>query len=122
MIQMQTMLRVADNTGAKMVMCIKVLGGSGKCIGKVGSRLVVTVKDAIPFGKVKRGDVLKAVVVRTKKIIRRTDGSIIRFDDNAVVLITDQDQLIGTRVFGPIAREIKYSKYTKITSLALEVL
>lgn len=122
MIQMQTMLRVADNSGAKYVMCIKVLGGSKKYIGGIGCKLVVSVKDATPLGKVNRGDVLKAIVVRTKKYIHRFDGTQIRFDDNAVVLLNDSDQPIGTRVFGPIAREIKKSKYTKIASLALEVL
>lgn len=122
MIQMQTILTVADNSGAKKVMCIKILGGTRKFIGKVGSKIVVSVKQVNPRGKIVKGEVVKAIVVRTKKEIIRKDGTFVRFSDNAVVLINDQDQPIGTRIFGPIARELKDSRYTKITTLALEVL
>ena len=121
MIQMQTRLVVADNSGAKEVMCIKILGGSKKFIGGIGSKIVVSVKNARPFGKVSKGDVVKAIVVRTKKGISRKDGSIICFSDNAVVLINDQDQLIGTRIIGPVAREIKCMRYEKIISHISEV-
>lgn len=121
MIQMQTRLVVADNSGAKEVMCIKILGGSKRFIGGIGCKIVVSVKIARPRSKVSKGDVLKAVVVRTKKSIFRKDGVIIKFSDNAVVLINDQEQLIGTRIVGPIAREIKYTRFSKIVSFASEV-
>ncbi len=123
MIQMQTMLDVADNSGAKSVMCIKVLGGSHRRYAHVGDIIVVTVKDAIPRGKVKKGDVLKAVVVRTRKGVRRPDGSVIRFDRNACVLLNrTTEQPIGTRIFGPVTRELRNEKFMKIVSLAPEVL
>ena len=121
MIQMQTRLVVADNSGAKEVMCIKILGGSKRLIGNVGCKIVVSVKIARPRSKVSKGDVVKAIIVRTKKSIVRKDGMILRFSDNAVVLITDQDQLIGSRIIGPIAREIKYTSYAKIASFASEI-
>ena len=122
MIQMQSELEVADNSGAKRVMCIKVLGGSKRRYASIGDIIVVSVKDAIPRGKVKKGEVLKAVVVRTCKGIRRPDGSIIRFDSNAVVLLDAQDQPKGTRIFGPVTRELRVEKFMKIISLAAEVL
>jgi large subunit ribosomal protein L14 len=122
MIQMQTMLTVADNSGAKRVMCIKVLGGSKRKYASVGDIVVVTVKEAIPHGKVKKGDVLKAVVVRTAKEIGRPDGSYIRFDDNSAVLVSANFDPIGTRIFGPVARELRGKKFMKIVSLAPEVL
>ena len=122
MIQMQTELDVADNTGARKVMCIKVLGGSKRRYAGIGDIIKVSVKDAIPRGKVKKGEVLRAVVVRTKKGVRRTDGSLIRFDTNAVVLLNAQDQPIGTRIFGPVTRELRGEKFMKIISLAPEVL
>lgn len=123
MIQMQTMLDVADNSGAKSVMCIKVLGGSHRRYAHIGDIIVVTVKDAIPRGKVKKGDVLKAVVVRTRKGVRRPDGSVIRFDRNACVLLNrTTEQPIGTRIFGPVTRELRNEKFMKIVSLAPEVL
>lgn len=122
MIQMQTELDVADNTGARKVMCIKVLGGSKRRYAGVGDIIRVSVKDAIPRGKVKKGEVLRAVVVRTKKGVRRADGSLIRFDTNAVVLLNAQDQPIGTRIFGPVTRELRGEKFMKIISLAPEVL
>ncbi len=123
MIQMQSMLDVADNSGAKSVMCIKVLGGSHRRYAHVGDIIVVTVKDAIPRGKVKKGDVLKAVVVRTRKGVRRPDGSVIRFDRNACVLLNrTTEQPIGTRIFGPVTRELRTEKFMKIVSLAPEVL
>lgn len=122
MIQMQSMLDVADNSGARRVMCIKVLGGSNIGSAGIGDIIKVTVKEAIPRGKVKQGDVLNAVVVRTRKGVRRPDGSVIRFDGNAVVLLNAQLQPIGTRIFGPVTRELRTEKFMKIVSLALEVL
>ena len=121
MIQQETRLRVADNTGAKEVLCIKVLGGSKKKYAKLGDVIVVTVKKTIPGG-IKKGEVTKAVVVRLRKEYRRKDGSYIRFDENAAVLINNQLEPIGTRVFGPVARELRDSNFTKILSLAPEVL
>jgi len=122
MIQTQTMLEVADNSGARQVMCIKVLGGSHRGYASVGDIIKVTVKEAIPRGKVKKGQVLKAVVVRTRKGVRRPDGSLIRFDGNAAVLLNTQDAPIGTRIFGPVTRELRNEKFMKIISLAPEVL
>ena len=122
MIQMQTMLTVADNSGAKKVMCIKVLGGSKRKYASVGDVIVVTVKEAIPNGKVKKGDVLRAIIVRTAKEIGRPDGTYIRFDDNSAVLVSKQDEPIGTRIFGPVARELRAKRFMKIVSLAPEVL
>lgn len=122
MIQTQTMLEVADNSGARQVMCIKVLGGSHRRYASVGDIIKVTVKEAIPRGKVKKGQVLKAVVVRTRKGVRRADGSLIRFDGNAAVLLNNQDAPIGTRIFGPVTRELRNEKFMKIISLAPEVL
>ncbi len=122
MIQMQSVLGVADNSGARSVMCIKVLGGSKRSYAGVGDVIVVSVKDAIPRGKVKKGEVLKAVIVRTKKGVRRPDGALIRFDNNSVVLLNNQLQPIGTRIFGPVTRELRSEKFMKIVSLALEVL
>lgn len=123
MIQMQSELEVADNSGAKRVMCIKVLGGSHRRYAHVGDVIVISVKDAIPRGKVKKGDVLKAVVVRTRKGVRRKDGSVIRFDRNACVLLNKTtEQPIGTRIFGPVTRELRGDKFMKIVSLAPEVL
>ena len=122
MIQMQTMLKVADNTGAKRVMCIKVLGGSKKRYARVGDIIVVTVKDAAPSGTVKKKKVERAVVVRTRKEIRRKDGTYVRFDDNAVVIIGKEKMPKGTRVFGPVARELRELGYQKIISLAPDVL
>lgn len=122
MIQTQTMLEVADNSGARQVMCIKVLGGSHRRYASVGDIIKVTVKEAIPRGKVKKGQVLKAVVVRTRKGVRRADGSLIRFDGNAAVLLNAQDAPIGTRIFGPVTRELRNEKFMKIISLAPEVL
>lgn len=122
MIQMQTMLDVADNSGARRVMCIKVLGGTRRRYAGIGDVIKVTVKEAIPRGKVKKGDVLNAVIVRTKKGVRRPDGSAIRFDDNAVVLLNTQLQPLGTRVFGQITRELRGENFMKIISLAPEVL
>ena len=122
MIQTQTMLEVADNSGARQVMCIKVLGGSHRRYASVGDIIKVTVKEAIPRGKVKKGQVLKAVVVRTRKGVRRPDGSLIRFDGNAAVLLNNQDAPIGTRIFGPVTRELCNEKFMKIISLAPEVL
>ncbi len=121
MIQQESRLTVADNTGAKEVLCIRVLGGSKKRYASVGDKIIVTVKSAIPSGEAKKGTISRAVVVRTKKEIRRPDGSYIRFDDNAVVLLTNQDEVRGTRIFGPVARELR-DKYMKIVSLAPEVL
>jgi large subunit ribosomal protein L14 len=121
MIQMQSVLEVADNSGAKRVMCIKVLGGSHRRYAKIGDVIKVTVKEAIPRGKVKKGEVTSAVIVRTRKGVRRPDGSLIRFDKNACVLLNAQNQPIGTRIFGPITRELR-EKFMKIISLALEVL
>ncbi|BES69862.1 50S ribosomal protein L14 [Marinobacter nanhaiticus D15-8W] len=122
MIQTQTMLEVADNSGARRVMCIKVLGGSHRRYASVGDIIKVTVKEAIPRGKVRKGQVLKAVVVRTAKGVRRPDGSLIRFDGNAAVLLNNQDAPIGTRIFGPVTRELRSEKFMKIISLAPEVL
>ena len=122
MIQQETRLTVADNSGAKEVLCIKVLGGSRKKYAKLGDLIVVTIKKAIPGGIVKKGEVTKAVIVRTKKELRRKDGSYIRFDDNAAVLINNQKEPQGTRIFGPIARELREKKFMKILSLAPEVI
>ncbi len=122
MIQTQTMLEVADNSGARRVMCIKVLGGSRRRYANVGDVIKVSVKEAIPRGKVKKGDVLNAVIVRTRKGLRRPDGSLIRFDENAVVLLNAQMQPIGTRIFGPVTRELRGDNFMKIISLAPEVL
>jgi large subunit ribosomal protein L14 len=122
MIQMQTVLDVADNSGAKKLMCIKVLGGSRRKYASVGDIIVVSVKEAIPGSKVKKGEVMKAVVVRTAKEIPRPDGSYIRFDNNSAVLINAQKEPIGTRIFGPVARELRARKFMKIISLAPEVL
>jgi large subunit ribosomal protein L14 len=122
MIQMQTMLDVADNSGARSVQCIKVLGGSHRRYAHIGDVIKVTVKEAIPRGKVKKGDVKNAVVVRTKKGVRRPDGSLIRFDSNAAVILNDSLQPIGTRIFGPVTRELRTEKFMKIVSLAPEVL
>jgi large subunit ribosomal protein L14 len=121
MIQQESRLTVADNSGAKEVLCVRVLGGTGRRYASVGDKIVVTVKTALPASEVKKGTVSKAVIVRTKKEIRRTDGSYIRFDDNACVLLTTQDEIRGTRIFGPVARELR-DKYMKIVSLAPEVL
>ncbi|MCZ2204334.1 50S ribosomal protein L14 [Bartonella sp. A05] len=122
MIQMQTNLDVADNSGARRVMCIKVLGGSKRKYASVGDVIVVSIKDAIPRGRVKKGDVMKAVVVRTAKDIRRADGSVIRFDRNAAVLVDNKREPIGTRIFGPVPRELRGRNHMKIISLAPEVL
>ncbi|PAF51159.1 50S ribosomal protein L14 [Helicobacter sp. 13S00401-1] len=122
MIQSFTRLSVADNSGAKEVMCIKVLGGSHRMYASVGDVIVVSVKRAIPNGKVKKGQVLKAVVVRTKKEIHRENGSLIRFDDNAVVILDNKREPMGTRIFGPVSREVRYANFMKIVSLAPEVL
>jgi len=122
MIQMQTNLQVADNSGAKRVQCIKVLGGSKRRYAHVGDIIVVSIKEAIPRGKVKKGEVRKAVVVRTAKAIQRSDGSVIRFDGNAAVLINQTGEPMGTRIFGPVPRELRAKKHMKIISLAPEVL
>ena len=122
MIQAETNLTVADNSGAKTLNCIKVLGGSRRRYATVGDIIVVSVKEAIPNAKVKKGDVLKAVVVRTKKEIRRPDGSYIRFDDNSAVVINNAKEPVGTRIFGPVARELRAKRFMKIISLAPEVL
>jgi large subunit ribosomal protein L14 len=122
MIQQETRLRVADNTGAREVLCIRVLGGSGRRYASIGDVIVGTVKHAIPASNVKKGDVVKAVVVRTRKEKRRPDGSYIRFDDNACVLINDQRNPRGTRIFGPVGRELRDKRFMKIVSLAPEVL
>ncbi|HCS8198105.1 50S ribosomal protein L14 [Pseudomonas aeruginosa] len=122
MIQAQSMLDVADNSGARRVMCIKVLGGSHRRYAGIGDIIKVTVKEAIPRGKVKKGQVMTAVVVRTKHGVRRTDGSIIRFDGNAAVLLNNKQEPIGTRIFGPVTRELRTEKFMKIVSLAPEVL
>ncbi len=121
MVQQESRLAVADNSGAKEVLCIRVLGGTKKRYASIGDKIVVTVKSAIPSGEVKKGTVSKAVVVRTKKEVRRKDGSYIRFDDNAVVLLNNVDEMRGTRIFGPVARELR-DQYMKIVSLAPEVL
>jgi len=122
MIQMQSMLAVADNSGARKVMCIKVLGGSRRRYARLGDIIVVTVKEAIPESNVKKGSVVKAVVVRTAKELRRPDGSYIKFDGNAAVLINEAREPIGTRIFGPVARELREKKFMKIISLAPEVI
>ncbi|TDR45894.1 LSU ribosomal protein L14P [Tahibacter aquaticus] len=122
MIQMQTYLAAADNSGARELMCIKVLGGSKRRYAAIGDIIKVTVKDAIPRGKVKKGEVYDAVVVRTKKGVRRPDGSLIRFDGNAAVLLNNKLEPIGTRIFGPVTRELRGEKFMKIVSLAPEVL
>ena len=122
MIQQETRCKVADNTGAKEVLCIRVLGGSARRYAGVGDMIVGTVKDALPGGAVKKGDVVRAVVVRTAKERRRPDGSYIRFDDNAVVIINEQKNPRGTRIFGPVARELREKRFMKIISLAPEVL
>lgn len=122
MIQQESRLLVADNSGAKEVLCIRVLGGTGRRYASVGDKIVVTVKDAIPSGNVKKGTVSKAVIVRTKKEVRRPDGSYIRFDNNACVLLNTTGEIRGTRIFGPVARELRDKQYMKIVSLAPEVL
>ena len=122
MIQTQSYLEVADNSGARRVMCIKVLGGSHRRYARIGDLIKVSVKEAIPRGKVKKGQVMDALVVRTKKGVRRADGSLIKFDDNAAVLLNAQQQPIGTRIFGPVTRELRSEKFMKIISLAPEVL
>ena len=122
MIQMQTNLEVADNSGARRVMYIKVLGGAGRRYASVGDRIVVSVKEAIPRGRVKKGDVLQAIVVRTNSAIKRKDGSVIRFDKNAAVIVNKQSEPIGTRIFGPVPRELRAKNHMKIISLAPEVL
>ncbi len=122
MIQMQTNLDVADNSGARRVQCIKVLGGSHRTIATIGDVIVVSIKEAIPRGRVKKGDVHRAVIVRTAKEVRRPDGSVIRFDRNAAVLINKQNEPIGTRIFGPVVRELRAKGYMKIISLSPEVL
>ena len=122
MIQSQTKLKVADNSGAKLLLCIKVLGGSKRRYASIGDIITVSVKEAIPNSKVKKGSVMRAVIVRTKKEILRLDGSYIKFDDNSAVLINQQNEPIGTRIFGPVARELRAKKFMKIISLAPEVL
>ncbi len=122
MIQMQTRLRVADNSGAKEVQCIKVLGGSKRRTASIGDVIVVSIKDALPNSKVKKGDKAKAVIVRTIHKVRRADGSYIRFDDNSAVLVNAQKEPIGTRIFGPVARELRAKQFVKIVSLAPEVI
>jgi large subunit ribosomal protein L14 len=122
MIQQESRLTVADNSGAKEVLCIKVLGGTRKRYARVGDRIIVTVKNALPSGNIKKGTVTKAVVVRTSKETRRADGSYIRFDDNAVVLLNNAGEMVGTRIFGPVARELREKQFMKIVSLAPEVL
>ena len=122
MIQVQTVLDVADNSGARKLMCIKVLGGSRRRYARIGDIIVCSIREAMPNSKVKKGDVAKAVVVRTAKEVKRSDGSSIRFDDNSAVLISNQGEPVGTRIFGPVARELRAKKYMKIISLAPEVL
>ena len=122
MVQQESRLKVADNSGAKEVLCIKVLGGSKKRYASIGDTIVVSVKQAMPSGNVKKGTVVKAVVVRTKKEIRRPDGSYIRFDDNAAVILNEAGEMRGTRIFGPVARELREKEFMKIVSLAPEVL
>lgn len=122
MVQMQTLLDVADNSGAKKLSCIKVLGGTKRKYASLGDVIVVSVKEAIPNSKVKKGDVMRAVIVRTVKEVRRVDGSYIKFDDNSAVLINPQNDPVGTRIFGPVARELRAKKFMKIISLAPEVL
>ncbi len=122
MIQVESRLEVADNSGAKEVACIKVLGGSKRRYASVGDIIMISVKDAMPHSKVKKGDVMEAVIVRTKKEVRRPDGSYIKFDSNAAVLLTKQGEPVGTRIFGPVARELRAKNFMKIVSLAPEVL
>lgn len=122
MIQMQSMLDAADNSGARRLMCIKVLGGSRRRYANIGDVIKVTVKEAIPRGKVRKGEIFNAIVVRTRKGVRRTDGSVIRFDGNAAVLLDKQLQPIGTRIFGPVTRELRGARFMRIVSLAPEVL
>ena len=122
MIQMQTRLHVADNSGARELMCVKVLGGSQRRYASIGDVIVCSVKDALPNSKVKKGDVVKAVIVRTKSMMRRPDGTYIRFDDNSAVLVKADNEPVGTRIFGPVARELRARSFTKIISLAPEVL
>ena len=122
MIQMQTILEAADNSGAKRLACIKVLGGTKRKYASLGDVIIVSVKEAIPNAKVKKGDVMRAVIVRTQKEVRRVDGSYIKFDDNSAVLITPQNEPVGTRIFGPVARELRAKRFMKIISLAPEVL
>ena len=122
MVQQESRLTVADNSGAKEVLVIRVLGGTRKRYASIGDKVVVTVKNALPSGNIKKGTVIKAVVVRTKKEIRRNDGSYIRFDDNACVLLNNAGEMVGTRIFGPVARELRDKQYMKIVSLAPEVL
>jgi large subunit ribosomal protein L14 len=122
MIQMQTLLNVADNSGAKKLYCIKVLGGTRRRYASLGDVIIVSVKEAIPSSKVKKGEVMRAVIVRTVKEVRRMDGSYIKFDDNSAVLINPQNDPVGTRIFGPVARELRAKKFMKIISLAPEVL
>jgi large subunit ribosomal protein L14 len=122
MIQQESRLSVADNSGAKEVLCINVLGGTGRRYASIGDKIVVTVKEAIPSGNIKKGTISKAVIVRTKKEVRRADGTYIRFDDNACVLLTAVEEMRGTRIFGPVARELRDKSFMKIVSLAPEVL
>jgi large subunit ribosomal protein L14 len=122
MIQMQTILEAADNSGAKKLACIKVLGGTRRRYASLGDVIIVSVREAIPNAKVKKGDVMRAVIVRTHKEVRRVDGSYIKFDDNSAVLITPQNEPVGTRIFGPVARELRAKRFMKIISLAPEVL
>ena len=122
MIQQESRLAVADNSGAKEVLCIRVLGGTKRRYASIGDQIVVTVKNALPSGNIKKGAVTRAVVVRTRKEVRRNDGSYIRFDDNAVVLLNASGEMVGTRIFGPVARELREKQYMKIVSLAPEVL
>lgn len=122
MIQVESTLQVADNSGAKKVACIKVIGGSHRRYATVGDTIMVSVKEAIPHSKVKKGDVMRAVIVRTSKEVRRSDGSYIKFDNNAAVLVSNTGELVGTRIFGPVARELRAANFLKIISLAPEVL
>ena len=122
MIQQQSLMKVADNTGAKELMCIRVLGGTGRRYACIGDVVVATVKKAAPGGQIKKGEVVKAVIVRSKKGVKRADGSYVRFDENAAVIIKEDKSPIGTRIFGPVARELREKEYTKILSLAPEVL
>lgn len=122
MIQQESRLSVADNSGAKEVLCIRVLGGTGKRYARLGDKIIVTVKSALPSGSIKKGTISKAVIVRTKKEVRRKDGSYIRFEDNAVVLLNQNDEPRGSRILGPVARELRERKFTRIVSLAPEVL
>ncbi|MCR3754661.1 MAG: 50S ribosomal subunit protein L14 [Candidatus Westeberhardia cardiocondylae] len=122
MIQEQSVLFVADNSGARRVMCIRVLGGSNRRYANIGDIIKISVKEVVSRGKINKGDVLKALIIRTKKGIRRPDGSLIRFDNNSCVLLSDSEQLIGTRVFGPVTRELRVEKFMKVVSLAFEVI